>query len=139
MGTKGKSNGSVASNVLDFATIVAAGKTKVTTVHIEELGGDVNLKGMSALDVIDFAANRGEGEDDKGKQHEAMLALIAKAVVDADGDPIFDTPKKLEELQSLNFKVYTALAAAVTKNAGLVSDAVEVPKGSTEADEKGKD
>lgn len=116
-------NGSKKSNVMDFASIIEAGKPKLNKVHIEELGGDIYLKGMSALDVIEFASARGqEGDTDNHRQHEAMATLIAKSVTDEDGCPIFDTGDKIEELKRLNFKVYTALATAVTKNAGLVTD-----------------
>lgn len=131
-----KSNHKSNSGVLDFNAILAVGKPKIAIVHIAELGGDIGLKGLSAIDVIEFAASRGEEVDDKGRQHEAMLALVAKSVVDKDGNPIFNTPEKVQELQSLNFKTYTAIAAAVTRNAGLTPD--EVVGSADEALEKGK-
>ena len=109
----------------------AAKLLKVEQVYVEELGGDIRLRQMSAADVSRFA-EAGEKMDEDGSMKNVKLTglLLALTWVDADDKPIFTGEDDLQILlQTLPLEVLNRLGELAAEQSGLSPDsAIEAKK-----------
>jgi len=108
-------------NVLSAETLFANGTPVAVPMEIAEIEingkpGVLFIRSLSALDVIDFA---GVETKTPQEQHDAMVKIITKSVVNEDGTPMFSSEADVEKLRNLRFKVFTAISSAVNDVAGL--------------------
>lgn len=102
--------------VLTRESALAARRTKTTAVEVPELGGEILIRRLNALQVETLSPLFVTGEADLGKNLKLACALIATAVVDESGTPLFATP---EEVGEYEIDVVMKLATAVAEVAGL--------------------
>lgn len=121
-----------ASQLLTADEIFAGGDDLLSPLEIPELKkggkpGIVYLKQLSTGDVLDFAES---GEQD---QKSRMLTLIAKAVVNQDGSPMF-SEDQVTRLRDIRVDVFTRLSRAITDSMSTIM-AEDTDKG--KVDERG--
>jgi hypothetical protein len=86
--------------------ILKAEDIKTKTVTIEEWGGDVMIKGMTAERHAIFEdLQRGQ------KKNDALAYYAASILINEDGSPLFDS---VEDIKALNGKSNTALIKILT-------------------------
>lgn len=112
---------------LTFDQIISGGSTRFTRVEIPEIvvndqPGIVYFRQLSARDVMDFADLSGDSDEAKKARADMQYTMLAKALVDADGHQIVDTPEKLATLPDMPIKVFTGLMGALTRFLGLVDE-----------------
>jgi hypothetical protein len=103
--------------------IFSGGDDPFVEVEIPELTkkgkpGIVYLRQLPAGDVLDFVA---QSDEDK---NEALLGLLAKAVVTADGSPLF-TEEQARNLRSISIGVFNRLTREITAMASLGPEGAE--------------
>jgi hypothetical protein len=103
-------------NLLSVEDIFRGGDDSLERLEIDELQkggrpGVVYLRPLPAGEVLDFA-DKSEGE---GK-NQALLEMIAKAVVHPDGSPMFGE-EDTKRLREISIGAFNRLAKAVTKMA----------------------
>lgn len=92
--------------LLSKADILKADDIKTTTVTIEEWGGDVIIKNMTAERHAIFEdLQRSQGD------HESLAYFAASILINEDGSPMFDSA---EDIKALNGKSNTALIKILT-------------------------
>lgn len=108
-----------------FAALTAEdlfGRGGYTMLEIPELPkggrpGVVWLRPLSAGDVMDFTARVGGDEKPESEKTQAMLEMIASAVVNEDGSAIF-TEEQVGRLREMSMSVFSRLATAVNELTG---------------------
>ena len=103
-------------------------KSSITPIEVEKADGSLLTcyqRDLSAGDILDFVTYA-EGKE----RNEALLKLVAKAIVDEDGTPVF-TNEDMTKLRNMPVRIFQQLSDAVVEAAGLgVTD-------DEEGDEKG--
>ncbi len=94
-------------------------KSAITPISVEKADGSLltcHMRDLSAGDILDFVTYE-VGE----VRNEALLQLVAKAIVEEDGTPVF-TDKDLKELRDMPVRIFQQLSDAVVRAAGLGED-----------------
>lgn len=104
------------AQLLSKEDILGGGDDPFTPLEIPELkkngqAGIVHLRALPAGDMLAFAATPSESQND------ALFTLIAKAVVNPDGTPIFNDSTDVDSLKSVSISVFNRLAQAILKMA----------------------
>jgi hypothetical protein len=101
-------------------------KRKTVEVEVEELGGAVRLRGMSAGEALEFRKQALKLEKEGGDANiELAPGLVADAWVDGDDQPMWeDRAKGIEYVLSLSPTGYNALAKAILELTGYTEEAI---------------
>lgn len=91
--------------------------------------GVVWLRALSAGDVMDFTNRLGGDNVPESEKTQAMLEMIAKAVVTEDGTPIF-TEEQVGRLREMSMSVFTRISRAVNELTGTTEAKEAAGKGS---------
>lgn len=102
--------------ILTRETVLAARRTKTTAVEVPELGGEILVRRLNAAQVEALSPLFVNGEANLGQNLQLACALIATAVVDESGVPMFAEPAEVGEFE---IAVVMKLATAVAEVAGL--------------------
>ena len=110
------------SKALTAADLLRGGDNPYRKVEIPELTkdgdtGHVYVKDLPAGDVLVFT-EMPEGPE----RNEGMMFLIAKALVDEDGNPLFTSEEEVREIKNVSMNVFNRLAQEVT---GVRAEATE--------------
>ena len=112
--------------VLNRDQILNAKDIKVEKVHVPEWGGDVYLRVISGADRDEYESFVLQSKD-RGTVKNFRAMLLAKAICDENGNPIF-TNKDIEALGKKNSVVLDRLWQKAMKLNGLTDEEVEKEK-----------
>lgn len=114
-------------NLLSAEDFFRGGDDPYRRVEIPELvkngePGIVYVKSLTTGQVFDFAERvNPETNPSANDRSQAMLEMIARAIVTEDGAAIFDTPEKVSRLREVSMAAYKRLSTAVNEMAGIVA------------------
>jgi hypothetical protein len=108
--------------VLTREGALAARRTKTTLIEVPELGGEVLVRRLNAGQVTAMIGQFSGTDQDPSKNLQMACAMVAAAVVDEDGAPVFASA---EEVQEYEVGLVVSLATAVADAAGLSSTSTE--------------
>lgn len=111
------------SRHLDAATIFRGGDSgfeelEIPSVMVGGEAGVVFLKHLPAGDVMEYVSLAGGRDAASEDVQGALLALVAKAVVQEDGTPTF-TEAQTERLKEISMATFNTLSDRVLKMAGI--------------------
>lgn len=101
--------------LLTVEQILAADDRKVLDVDIEEWGGTMRFKQMSAQQALDFAQLAG----DPAKRQQAMVRIMFETAIDENGGRLFTEEAHLAGLLDRNVKVFIRLQSILLDFNGL--------------------
>jgi len=106
--------------VLNKAAIFAAQSKKRRTLTVEEWGGDIVIRPLTAGEVQGLADVLGGGESrDLSENIEAALRIIAAGAVDDNGEHLFAGP---DDLRDLEVGPLVAIASAIAEASGIAGN-----------------
>lgn len=122
------------ARALSADDILSGGENACTPLEVPELTkngepGVVWIKSLSAGAVMDFAA-RADKDKPEAERNQAMLEMIAKAIVNEDGSPMF-TEEQAARLREMSMAVFNRFVTAVNGLTG-IGKKDEAGKGSSE-------
>jgi hypothetical protein len=109
-------------NIRDFNADDLLSPGEITPLEIQRPDGSTGLvyhQGLPAGDILDFV-----GIEEGPERNEALLRLVAKAVCDRNGKPLFKD-RQLDRLRNMSIGVFSQMAEAVTNAAGIQSGEAE--------------
>ena len=109
--------------LLNKAAIIAAQDVKTEDVFVEEWGGKVRLRSISADDALEFVKDL----QDSSNQAGSALKIIALCAVDEQGGRLF-TLDDVTELRKKSFSAILTLQKAALKLNGMEADFVKTAK-----------
>lgn len=125
------------TNLLTAEDFFSSSNPKLVT--LTTIPGQVYLRPLPAGDVLDFMEQRqGESADVKGgggdtkARRKALMRLISRAVVHADGSPMF-SEEGMERLNDIPVLVFNEISAVVLEAAGIVVQSTEDSEGKDSA------
>lgn len=102
----------------------AAKRRKTTTVEIDGLGAFC-LRSLSAGDAVRFQSDVKRLQADGGDAEALAFTLIARSLIDDEGNPLMAEADAIEFAKSLDPSDYNTLAKAALSLNGLTETAVE--------------
>lgn len=112
---------------LSAAEIRAAAekRRKVEEVAVEELGGTVRLRALSAADWLRGEFETKQAEAQGRDPEEVAFGYIARSWIDENGALLFPLEEGVALVRTLDSPTYTRLLKAVLRLNGRAADAIE--------------
>lgn len=106
----------------------AARLRKTEDVNVEEMGGAVRLRSLSAGDIVRLEFEKKQALLAGKDVEEIAFEYVARSWVDHQGEPLFPLEEGIAVARSLDEKPYATLVRAVLRLNGITDTAVEDAK-----------
>ena len=97
------------------------------TVEVPEINRVVYMRPLSAGEVLDYGDAQSRG--DESAKTNAMITLVARAICNEDGTPMFASDADLIRLRASSMKVFNRLMQAVMGDLSVPLDESASPSG----------
>ena len=103
--------------VLSLAEILSADDTKYAELYVEELGGKVRIRSLSAKETIEF----NDALEQKSTAKRVLLRIMALCLVNPDNTPMFPEMKGMERLEKINVRAMMKISDACLEHNDLLT------------------
>jgi hypothetical protein len=117
----------VSKKVLSVADFIASRAVKLIEAEVEDLGGVVYLRPLTAGDMVDYMhTQRKEATD--AERRNGTVVMLTRSVCNPDGSRLFEGISG-DELSNLPAPIFTKLLALTNKLNGVEESTSEKGKG----------